>query len=516
MLRGRYRYLLIVVILLMAGFALRIVNVMNVPLFWDEARHIVRAQSIAAGIPWEGLQRNKWFYGVVLAAFNPNGIEAPFIARTISVWCGVLSIAATVKLGKMLSSGRVALVAGLMYAIIPVALNNEREALVDPLMVAMTTLATIFAVKLAKKSSGWYAVGLAFTLTIARLTKASMVGYFILPFVAVILFSLFEQPIRIQNWRGLLHDVASDWRAYLRKIVRPTLYAAAAVAFSLAVTGVVYYLARADGWPMDNSHTLTPDNIAWHLFITRSAPVYLAKEAARYVAVHVTAFTPAVLVLSLVGVGAGLMKRGQHNTLYLLVPAYAFSLIPMIAARPADAGQALPTRYFMLDAPAIAVLAAVGLWWLVGWLQKRVSVVKPAVLASALLVLCCLAAVPNLANQLTADSDDGDSFVLGYAHFPAIEGLSEAYQANGEEPLHIYIGDVTSVWVRAHYGPRAAVIQTVRDGRDWPTDEMTALLDAGEVVAVVEPCADGSCCTPLLDQFGERYTARFYCFDVPE
>jgi hypothetical protein len=149
--------------------------------------------------------------------------------------------------------------------------------------------------------------------------------------------------------------------------------------------------------------------------------------------------------------------------------------------------------------------------------RENMPTARRSTIISVLLILCCLPALPNVVNLLIASNVDTNSFALGYVHEPAVEGLAEAYQAHDHQPMYIYIGDITSVWIRAHYGPRAATIETVRsEGRDWPADDMQSLLEQGEVVAVVEPCDDSTCCATLLEDLQTAFPDTFYCFAVAQ
>jgi len=515
---NRRRYLTIVVILIFAAFVFRIANNLEIPLFQDEARHIVRAQDILAGLIWQGIDQNKWLYGIVLALFNPTGPEAGFIGRVVTALFGILTLAATIKLGMMLFSRRVAYIAGLMYMFVPLTWYHEREALVDPLMVAAATISIIFAIKLAKRPKLTYAVGLALALTISRLTKAAMIAYFVLPFIAIVFYAYLDSPLNVRDWRSVWQRLKANWRTDLQRVSRQLLYAAGAVLFALAVTGLIYWLASLDGWSPKDTHAIATENIAWHLLFTRNAPVFLAKEAYKFAEVHIRYVTPTLLVLIGWTIVASFKWKDQRSILFLLFPALFFSAIPMLAARPVDGGNLIPARYFLLNAPPLMLLAGIGFWQVMGWLATLKVDIPQTVMGTGLLIIALLPGVFSY-YRMMVDPQSDPLLPGGYARryqYVIVDYLQDAYDNRGDEEMEILVGTLTSVWIRAAYGPRVANVETVRT-RDWPIQDMANWLDEGKVVAAVIDC-DGETCCP--DRFGDFYDAHidhgFYCFALED
>ncbi|NDJ55285.1 MAG: phospholipid carrier-dependent glycosyltransferase, partial [Chloroflexi bacterium] len=182
-------YLLFAAIVL-TGVGLRLVNLDHLPMYLDETTHIFRAHAIHTDGQWFlGLTTNKALYPIALAALYPLGPEGPWLARMLSVLCGVISMAAATGLGKALGDWRVGLLAGLFYALIPMAVFHERQALVDPMMAMFTTLTTLFAVWLVRKPSIGLAVLLSLSLAGGYLTKAPALLFFGVPLAAVVLLS---------------------------------------------------------------------------------------------------------------------------------------------------------------------------------------------------------------------------------------------------------------------------------------------------------------------------------------
>ena len=81
------------------------------------------------------------------------------------------------------------LLAGLVYALLPMAVFHERQALADPLLAMLTLLATLLARRVADRPRTWLALLMGLTLAGAYLVKISALLYMVVPILAVALFS---------------------------------------------------------------------------------------------------------------------------------------------------------------------------------------------------------------------------------------------------------------------------------------------------------------------------------------
>ncbi len=176
-------------ILLLAGW-LRFRNMMNFDTFGDEYLHVYRAQRIAMGDTFNGLEQNKWFYTLTLALFNPRGQESIFLGSVLSILASLITVAAVIVLGRVLINRSVGWLSGLLYAVLPLAVLHERIALVDSFLAMFCTLSVLLIVRIAKQPRPAYIILVALTLTAGYLTKVPGIAYFAVPFIAAAVYGL--------------------------------------------------------------------------------------------------------------------------------------------------------------------------------------------------------------------------------------------------------------------------------------------------------------------------------------
>jgi 4-amino-4-deoxy-L-arabinose transferase-like glycosyltransferase len=334
--RPEWAFFALAVFILLLGIGLRFANLMNMPLYVDEALHIWRAQRIAIGKTFAGVDQNKWLYSAVVGVFNTTGPESGFIARAISVLFSALTLASCIGLGTLLGGRRIGLLAGLFYMALPMALFHERQALVDSQLSAFTTLIILLSARLARRPQVVSALLLAVALTSAYLTKTAGLPFFLIPFFAV----------------ALLARRAADGL----KTIGITL---GGIGVSLGVRAYVYALAARQYVTPRGSHTATFENTIFDDLADPERLALLRIDLGKMLQIWLAYAGPVVLILVLLGALWIIRRRRSRELLFLLVPAVGFWFVPLMADRPTY--NLLPPRYFMTSAAPLAVLAALSL-----------------------------------------------------------------------------------------------------------------------------------------------------------
>ncbi len=184
---------LVLLLLIALYFFTRLYHLTILPIFFDEAIFIKWAKIIASSnqqwfIPFSGGKNIllPWLAVPFLKIFPP----ADFLiaGRIPSVIAGFFSILATYKIGRLLFTSKVALLASFFVTIAPFNLLYDRMALYDSLLCAVLAWTAYFTFKTAttlKTADGWK-WGLA--LGIGHLAKATAIFYSLLtPLVFIIL-----------------------------------------------------------------------------------------------------------------------------------------------------------------------------------------------------------------------------------------------------------------------------------------------------------------------------------------
>jgi hypothetical protein len=359
---------LVALLILGAGFALRGVDLMSLQVFVDEPLHIGRAQEISTGVNlFAGLDQNKWLYGFFLALFKPNPATGYWIGRWVSGLWGLFSIALCIALGRVIDGRRVGLLAGLLYAVVPLATFHERQALVDPMMTAATTFSMVVTFHLIRRPRWWHGVLLTLAFVVARLTKPAMLPFLPLPLVA---FALFIRP-----------------RSRLRDLLKASGMWAAAVAITLGATELVYVLAaRAGVFPREVLQVSLANTVLEKLH-DPDVIAGVLDDLGVLAEIHILYVGWLILALvALACLWAILAPRKRwRETLYLLIPGLLFTAMPLLATRPTRTGE-IASRYLLMDLSALVTLAALGLSLGLERLPKQVSRWALPVGVAALLV----------------------------------------------------------------------------------------------------------------------------------
>lgn len=455
--------------IILLGFTLRLVKVMRLPLFLDEALHIYRAHRAMAGDLFVGNIR-KWFYPVALSLLRPGGPEGPWLARGSSALLAALVIAGVIGMGRALDKRQTGLLAGLFYAVLPLAIFHERQALADPLLAALTTLVILSSIWLARRPRWWMAplMGLAFAG--AYLTKIAALPFAAVPAAAIILLS----PDGKTRLRGALLAVAAG------------LIAAVPVAYAYRQ----YIAAR---WIDTSTAELSTANITG--LIGPGQPGYLGllpyylRDYGQALWLYVGAV---LLVFILLALGWALLGERRRAILFLALPGVGIALVPLLAVSPADFFTA---RYILPNAPPLVVLGALGLLITLECRPERHQragrwVSRGLVAAAALYGLvfaALLMRTPAHAPLTTVDraqyfnSDPG-----GAGREEAAGVLLADWRAGSEEPINVMVTGESFAWVDAMLGPRVGEFLRFRSGDPELEPALVRWLADGEQVYLLE------------------------------
>jgi 4-amino-4-deoxy-L-arabinose transferase-like glycosyltransferase len=437
-------FFLLAILIVLLALALRATDLAPRPLFIDEALHINRAHSALEGDYFAGLRVNKWLYPVILGlALHPTGPEGPWLARALSALFGAATVSVGIALGKtMFNNGvdspenrRIGLLTGLVYAVLPMAVFHERQALVDPMMVAFTGLSILLTIRLVRKPRLWVAVLLGLTLATAFLTKLLALPYLGLPVVASLLLSRDRETLK-----------------------RALTLSALSIIIAVVLIAPVYVLADATGLRIDRKVQPSLDNTLLGSLLEADTLSTLRShlsdigQAFGYLGVGIIV----LLMLSIVWFALGESRREIG---FLLIPGIGFMALPILAEQVTATGR-LPSRYLLGNTLPLALLAVYGLQVLMKRASKRPLVTAPltgALFVGAILVqsfyvdvtlLHDLRQAPlALKDQIQYSSEQSNS-TRALALF-----LQDVWRANGGRVNALGPGDAL-IYLQADMGPR--------------------------------------------------------------
>ncbi len=475
--------------ILLLGVSIRIIDVMLIPYFSDEAWHLIRAHRILNGVPFAGFDQNKWFYGYVVSWFNPTGPEGPWIARYVNILWAAISMSAAVAVGRKLDRRTTGLVAGLVYAVVPLATFHERQALTDPQVAALAAVAVLFAISLArpdrKRSVWYYAAGLGIVMALARATKPSILPFYALPIWGLLLFALPAD-------RFSLKPLFANWR----RLIKPTVAALVAVVFVLAVERAIFIVADSTGVNPREQTEVSADNtllaylgdpVALQERLTQDI-TFLADAIVRYVGIGGTLLMVSGLVLAFI------FKDRWREVLFILAPAILFMAVPVVATPPTATGE-IATRYTLINTVSLSVLVALGLSLVVTRVSQYSPTLAPAISLFALIVVVGQSMwfnVRMLQNPWQVNWNRYDQRVYfedttsGYYHIPVVNRLHAEWINNGGQRQHTIGPPKTMLWVQSYMGPRVGDSKAILYDSPEQQYQIALWLEQGEYVYLIE------------------------------
>lgn len=479
-----------VLIIILVGLTLRLTNLMFWPLWWDEGLHIVRAHNIAQGAFFTGIDRSKWLYMPVVALFQPLGPEGPFIARYVTALFGTATVGACIALGTYLDKRTTGLIAGALYAIIPMAVFHERQAILDPMLSTLGMLSLLMSVSLAKRPRVWMAALLGSVLAAAYLTKLSGITFLAVPIIAGLMF------------------------APRKRFLKPMAYNVAALLLALGIISYTQQQARVQGYYTRGDYTVDFDNTAINQLADEDRIEILIRDLGeyrqilvRYLLVGVPLLAASSLLFTFRGKWAKpdpdeetvldwlLPVAVRWELIFLLIPAFAFAAVPLLADKPASRGRLAP-RYLLPTAAPMVTLAAVSLAALIAWLRTKTDWRNPTYFA--VIVMLAIAIPSGQFWYLLQTNPEGVNLVSGDARVylsgvnmnHSLRQASEDIIVYWEENYRETTGEVgvmttgPSQFLASYTGPRVAEVVFITNREYEPTNLPTWAV-TGETILVI-------------------------------
>lgn len=430
---GHRDYAWIVVILLVA-FLVRSIRLTHDPLWLDEGWHIFWAQRVVEGDLFIAMPYGKTLYPILISLFNPTGPEAPFVGRYVSVLFGVLGTGCAIGLANRIHQ-RAGLTAGLLYALLPLAVLHERQALTDPLMAGFAALVITLTYVNTFKPAVWRASLIGLFLWMAVMTKLTGAVNLLIPLSAAFIL----QPVR-NNPR------------FLKSLLVNSL----STVLALILIGLTFYAASQSGQPPGE------DVVNALAIIERiSDPigrVELFADVASY-GVNLWHYTGPIFLLLVAASLLQLTGRDRNkwrNIAYVAVPGILFAAPIILVPRPAFA---LFARYLTGTAVSLTILAAIGCEALLSRTSSRIeSILRPAVLLIMLghyvffdaQLLRSVQYAPLAANERAI-------YHAPYTSDKHIQAVADLIHAQSDR-AHIFVDGTLNYQLSAYHGPRSGLI----------------------------------------------------------
>lgn len=190
------------VIILLLAFVFRVVNLVHLPVFYDEACYIRWAQQTHDRLDLSiGLKAVSTLQIWILALFLDFSPSPLWIGRFVSVAAGVLTVAISYAIALQLyRSRRAAQLSALLYAVLPYALFHDRLAQNDGLLSFFLALVVYLSIRIFSlkntKQRLILAVWLVLVFGLALLTKRSGILFIGTPFLTGLI---------LHTWTNLRH-----------------------------------------------------------------------------------------------------------------------------------------------------------------------------------------------------------------------------------------------------------------------------------------------------------------------
>ncbi len=489
-------------LVLLFAFWLRMVNLYALPAFIDEGVHVLWAQRWAVGnveYPW--LMDGRIATVILLSWVRMDGADPLWVARAFVAIISTLACGACISIGAQLNSRKAGLLAGLLYALLPLAVFHERQVLADPVAGAFGAFAMALSLRMTRDKQRWLFLGLGLLLALTFLTKVQ--GIVVVVYILFNAFAAISRPSR---------ECLNNWVRYGGAIL---------VASLLIATFFTVFKARLGRTDVTSIQTTT---ISANLTDSLSGALGQANpfliSAAQVAAIIGSEAGWVVAGLAVLSLFIARPRQQFHVAglfLFGLVIAGTTVVAELIGLVPC-CGNLTPARYIMLIGVPIAVLAALTLINLarllpggsIGWLagQWRLAVLA-ILLAVALPAMlrddAAILTIPEKAHY--SDLDFWGYFSGYYPSRQLVQAVERIKTLEADAPvLPVIIVEGGPVYIVGAYFDRQKVdvrasgeLFPVEFGEWFARGQHVYLIDEVTPDTTVEPCHTdyGTECTEI-------------------
>jgi hypothetical protein len=355
---------LLILLGILAGLMwLRTFHPLLLPIYFDEALHIERAErTLAERTLLMGTEGGKYLEIWLIALILPFTEDPLLTARLLSAVFGLLGGIGCYLLARHLYQRiDVALISVALYAIAPYLLFFDRMVMSDGLLSALAIWCLLFSRLAVLQGRWWQILALGLCLGLAAATKLN--GFLVMTFPILVAW-LWRDEVRLPR-------------------ILSTLLIAWLLAIPWLLPSLLDFLPQYESTVERSWMTSTAKGIP---HITRIGQNFNAIIRALWVYL-----TPPILVLSLIAIFLGLRRRNKATWL-LALAALIFLLFFLLAA---GVGK-FYSRYILPAFPFLLILAARGLVALADWLWEQTPLTVQWLRSGLLVGLLLLVSLPAL------------------------------------------------------------------------------------------------------------------------
>lgn len=376
----------------------RIYNILNLPIFTDEAIYVRWGQIARQDPEWRfiSLTDGKQPSFVWLDIVSLNIFQDPLLAgRMVSVFAGLLAVIGLFFLAReIFKNTKVGLIAAFIYAIYPFALVYDRMALYDSLVAMFAVWTLYFEILLVRRMKISSAIALGVVIGGAVLTKSS--GFFaiyLMPFLFFLLdFKKKDLKKRVLKLAGLL---------ILSAVIAQVIYA------FLRISPFFHIIAQK------NTIFVHPVG-EWILFPLNTKIEYFWNNVKPLSTWFFTYFSIPFLLLLLSSLIAG-KKYWKEKILLLIWFATPFMALAVF-------GNTLYPRYIFFMTMPLIPLVAYGFYEVCVRLKKKVFIVLAAIIFLIIPLRADYFILTDLSKAPIPNSDK-EQYITGW---PAGGGVKES------------------------------------------------------------------------------------------
>ncbi len=176
----------------------RLINLTKLPIFNDEAIYLDwgwKSLHTSAGLFYSLYDAKPpfliWIFGIFESVIN----SPLFVGRLVSVTAGLLTLIGIYKVAKSLEGSRVALLASVLYIVIPLFAFFDRQALMESSVTAAGVWSFYFLLKILENKRDKYIIYLGLTLGIGIFIKLQALVFLFPVFFILMYHKLFKQVV---------------------------------------------------------------------------------------------------------------------------------------------------------------------------------------------------------------------------------------------------------------------------------------------------------------------------------